>query len=219
MFKKILFIFLLFSALISCNKKSVELPLIPVTGKTNISNHSQIWVFINYDENKIKANVNKKNIISSTNWIINMDKRLPMNEVIPVLEMIKAQRDRKSPHSSDEMKTYLSYSNTKDKNISLYPVDSLHFLVLDKVGYDDLLSHYKSDTNIYLFEKSFNLNDETFQYHFFNEDFLRKLPNKPIHFFLDGNMSYQVYLEKRLLLNKFISDVIPIDKTEYMLNN
>jgi hypothetical protein len=197
----------------------VELPQIPADGLTRITNHSQIWVFLDYDRQNIKAEVNKNNIISSTHWIINMDKKLPMHEIVPVLETIKNKRGNKSIHYVEGMKTYLSYSNTKSKNISLYEIDSTQYLVMDKLNYTELMSHYKTDTNIYINETSFLLNNKIYPSKLFDKSLLESLPNIPIHFFMDGNISYQNYLEKRVLLKKYAPQETVIDKTEYVIYN
>ena len=73
MFKHYVILIFVFLGLWSCAKKGVELPIIPVSGTTEIANHSQIWVFLNFDEKKMKASVNKNNTISTTHWIINID--------------------------------------------------------------------------------------------------------------------------------------------------
>jgi len=219
MVQKYILFFLIIISLFACAKKSVELPEIPITGETEIQNHSQIWVFLDYDQQKINAKVNKNNIITTTHWIINMDKRIPMIEIVPVLEMIKAKRGKKSIHSVEGMKNYLSYSNIKDKNISLYNVDETHFLVLDTLAYKDLIFHFQSDYNIIIRNKNFSFNNKSFPFEFFNANLLDTLQNKPLHFFFDGNINYQTYLEKRMMLQAYLPKDLIIDKTEYLIIN
>jgi len=219
MIQKYTLFFLIIIALFGCAKKSVELPEIPVAGETEIQNHSQIWVFLDYDQQKINAKVNKNNTITTTHWIINMDKRIPMNEIVPVLEMIKAKREKKSIHSAEGMKNYLSYSNTKDKKISLYNVDETHFLVLDTLAYKDLILHFQSDYNIIIRNKNFSFNNKSIPFELFNANLLDTLQNKPLHFFFDGNINYQTYLEKRMMLQAYLPKDLIIDKTEYLIIN
>ncbi len=88
--KKLLFILSFFLTLSSCTNKTIQLPQIAISGESEIQNHSQIWVFYKYNKDKIKAEINKNNTISTTNWIINIDKRLPIREVIPVFQTFKS---------------------------------------------------------------------------------------------------------------------------------
>jgi hypothetical protein len=219
MFKHYVILIFVFLGLWSCAKKEVELPIIPVSGTTEIANHSQIWVFLNFDEKKMKASVNKNNTISTTHWIINIDKRLPMDEVVPVLEMIRAKRDKKSVHSADGMQNYLSYSNSKDKNISLFPINTIQYLVLDPIGYEDLIANYGNDYFIHFKETGFSFNKVNYKMESFNASLFDTLQKKPFHFFFDGTIPYQTYLEKRVLLSSIAPKDLPIDHTEYIVKN
>lgn len=216
---KYIYVVLFVFFLTSCSKKSVELPLIPVSGTTNIFNYSEIWVFYKLDKQEVKANANLNNVISSTHWIINIDKKLPMQEIVPILETIKEKRAKKSPHSVENMNNYLSYSNTKDKNISLINIDSTQYLILGAKEYEELINHYKSDINIELSENSFTLNQTEYPLDAFNEELLKPLKNVPIHFFYKGDVAYQTYLEKKVMLYQYVSQKNLIDSTEYLLNN
>jgi hypothetical protein len=48
---------------------------------------------------------------------------------------------------------------------------------------------------------------------------LDTLQNKPLHFFFDGNINYQTYLEKRMMLQAYLPKDLIIDKTEYLIKN
>jgi len=213
----IIIIILTFS-ISSCKKKTLELPIIPISGITAISNFSEIWVFYNSTEEKRKAVINKNNTISTTNWIINIDKRLTMKEVVPVLEMIKTKRAKKSIHSAEGVKNYLSYANEKDKNISLFSNDSIQYMILDKSGFDDLSYHYNADYILKLNELNFEINDKAYEYNKFNKELFDSLPTEKMHLFFHSNISYNRYLEIRIKVEKTTEGKFEIDPTEYMLH-
>ena len=219
MFKKTIYLIIILATLISCNKKKLELPLIPVGGISNITNHSEIWVFYNVEKEKNKANINKNNIISTTNWIINIDKKLQMKEVVPAIQLIKAKREKKTPHSAEGVSDYLSYANNKDKNISLFKIDSIQYLSLDKISSDDLAIHYKSDNNIIFREKNISINNKEILIDSLKLENFTIINSKRVHVFFEENITYQSYLEKRVKLSQIAKGKIIVDGTEYMLIN
>ncbi|HHB52525.1 MAG TPA: hypothetical protein ENK75_05725, partial [Saprospiraceae bacterium] len=123
---------LLLVLLSACANKTIQLPQVAVSGISEIQNHSEIWVFYKFDDDKIKSEINKNNTITSTHWIINIDKRLPMREVIPVLQMVKAKRAKKTIHSVEGVRDYLSYSDILDKKIALFQIDTIQYMTLDQ---------------------------------------------------------------------------------------
>jgi hypothetical protein len=82
--------------LFSCNDEEVLLPQESVSVLKDMTDHSPIYMFFKTEENpddKEKLDtiieVNRKNSISSTNWVFNIDKRLPLKLVIPELMELK----------------------------------------------------------------------------------------------------------------------------------
>lgn len=219
MLKKILILGLVLFTFHSCGKKKVELPVIPFSGVTDVYNTSQIWVFYKLKDNQPEAEVNLNNVISTTHWIINIDKKLILKDVVPVLETVKNKRQKKSPHSAEGMQNYLSYSDSKSAKMALYPVDSLKVLILSKPEYENLTNLFKSDINIRISDNYFSLNDVKLDYNSFTNELFKQLRSKPIHLFFDLNISYQKYLEKRIILQNFVPDMSLIDHTEYMLSD
>src|SRR6187431_1023417 len=96
MMKKCLFgIVLLFC--FSCgNKEDILLPKASRTIVKEIADLSPIYFFFRVNEKDTLAEVNRKNSIITTNWILNIDKRLPLGLVIPeVMKLQKRKREEK----------------------------------------------------------------------------------------------------------------------------
>ena len=208
-----LFLSLIF---ISCTDKSVALPQVAVSGKTEIQNHSQIWVFQDTKEGSIKAKVNKNNTISTTNWIINIDKQLPMSEVIPVFQMIKAKRAKKSIHSAEGMKDYLSYSNTLDKNISVFSIDSIQFMLLSKEKLVTLNQDKICENTINFSPNDIRVNTKKHAVSQWNKEMLTSLKTGCVQLQYNQNLSYQKYMEYRLSVAEFLPEGVSIETTEYV---
>jgi len=103
-FTIILFTFLM----IGCAKKELKIPTLAEKGIQELHNHSQVWLFFEVKNTDTMAVINKKNTISTTHWIYNIDKRLPLKAIIP--SIIKLQdKHANSMHSEKGMFDYFSY--------------------------------------------------------------------------------------------------------------
>ncbi|MDN3642158.1 hypothetical protein QWY87_05570 [Lutimonas halocynthiae] len=116
---------------IGCQKKEVQLPLIDIPGISEIQNHSSIWVFMETKNGKIIADLNKGNKILNTHWIYNIDRRLPMKEVVPVLIAMQENKNKDSMHKKGDMNSYFSYADTKSSTISLLLFPQTNFITND----------------------------------------------------------------------------------------
>ena len=119
--------------LFSCNTEEVLLPQESVSVMKDITDHSPIYMFFKTEENpddKEKLDtiieVNRKNSISSTNWVFNIDKRLPLKLVIP--ELIELQDKKKSSsHSKAGTMNFFTYSDSVAKNLAFFPFTDVQF--------------------------------------------------------------------------------------------
>ena len=93
--KHILYILFSIYLLVSCNKKNIQLPLIEIDGIKEIQNHSSIWIFYKRDKKGTSAVLNKNNKLLNTHWIYNIDRRLTMDKIVPILEEMQANRKKK----------------------------------------------------------------------------------------------------------------------------
>lgn len=211
---KFLALLLLIVILSSCVNKTLELPQVAVSGVSEIQNHSEIWVFYKHDTDAIKADINKNNTISTTHWILNIDKRLPLSEVIPVFHMIKAKRAKKSIHSSAEMKDYLSYSDIKDNKIALFSIDSIQYMLLPKSDIDQILAEKSCKNTIEFSVDVVKVNQKEIQANQWAKEQLENLHQGCIQLIFDEKLSYQDYMQYRLELSVFLKPNQEIEPTE-----
>lgn len=123
--KKIVFIIVLLS-LFACQKKAVLLPQIEQSIVTSVQDHSPIYMFFKTERKDTLIDVNRKNSISSTNWIFNIDKRLPLRLVVPELVKLQAKKEG-SAHKSATSQNYFSYSDSIQKQLAFIPFTKLTF--------------------------------------------------------------------------------------------
>lgn len=207
--------------LYNCSNKEVQLPIIDIEGIHEIQNHSSIWIFFENKGQDTLAILNKNNKLLNTHWIFNIDKRLTMNQVIPILEKMQENRNKDSMHKKEGMLNYFSYADITTNNISLiefYPTEYIYSetkyeAILDKLQFNQILEIELNNDKLYLnkTESLMNQLNQKIDEHTKNNSL-----SKPIIIFKYGNKtSYQKYLNIKTILTKTNVEVINI---EYIFN-
>ena len=113
---KKIFLLITFSFLFSCKKdKVVLLPEISHSEITEILDVSPAYLF--YDETKTDSvELNRKNLIVTTNWLVNVDKRLTLKQVIPHIKFLQ-EKKANSSHKNESAKNYFTCNDTNRKNL------------------------------------------------------------------------------------------------------
>ncbi|MDO5974087.1 hypothetical protein [Flavivirga jejuensis] len=100
----------------SCGKEKVlQLPEISHSEITEIYDVSPAYLF--YDETqKDSVELNRKNLISTTNWLVNVDKRLTLKQAIPHIKYLQNKKQNSS-HKKKSAKNYFTCNDTSRKNL------------------------------------------------------------------------------------------------------
>jgi hypothetical protein len=185
--KKIVILISLLS-LFSCEDKPVLLPQVDRTILAKIEDHSPIYMFFKTEQKDTLIDVNRKNSISSTNWIFNIDKRLPLRLVVP--EVIKLQAKKEgSAHKSAASENYFSYSDSIQKQLAFIPITKLNF-TLEQPKYGVNIYFAKNST---VFVNEIEVKKEDLK------TYLSQLPSdKPLKFnyCFDKNSSYGNFVKE-----------------------
>ena len=119
--------------LFSGNKEEVLLPQETISVMKEITDHSPIYMFFRTEENSANkeqldtiVEVNRKNSIASTNWVFNIDKRLPLKLVIPEVMMLQ-EKKKGSSHAKAGMMNVFTYSDSIAKNLAFFPFTDVQF--------------------------------------------------------------------------------------------
>ncbi|WP_051209815.1 hypothetical protein [Gelidibacter mesophilus] len=109
--------FLLLLLVFSCNhEKTILLPEVINSDITEVLDISPIYIF--YDETKKDSlELNKNNIISTTNWLINVDRRLTLSQVIPEIILLQDKKRNAEIHKNVNSKNYYTCNDTSIKNL------------------------------------------------------------------------------------------------------
>ncbi len=224
--KKILFI-LLFLTFISCKKEDVQLPKSNKTVLKDIQDHSPVYMFFKTKEKDTIIEVNRRNTISSTNWIYNIDKRLPLKLVIP--EVMKLQEKKKnSEHKKEGALDVYSYADSIGKNLAFLPFTNVTY------KYDKEFSKFYiiENSKMYLQFQNFSINFnkenkitvdgndiEREEFVEFIKDyvpFVSQGRTALLHLNFEVNLTYEEYIQNKVMLNEVLSDSIAFSPIEFI---
>lgn len=194
--KKIIVALLLIS-LFSCQKKEVLLPQLDETIVADVKDHSPIYMFFETNEKDTLIDVNRSNSISSTNWLFNIDKRLPLKLVIPEIQKLQAKKE-KSAHKSETAENYFTYMDKKKKTLAFLPLVEVEY-VFDNPTLGMNTLYFKADGKMY-FNKQQLSEQELEKY--LNDLLIER--ESEIFIGYDKNLSFENYLKYRLKSKKIV---------------
>jgi hypothetical protein len=196
--------------LFSCEgKKEIELSKADRTIVADVQEHSPIYMFFKVEEKDTIADVNRKNSIVSTNWIFNIDKRLPLRLIVPELIKLQAKKD-KSMHKNEAAENYFSYANDVKKTMAFLPFTKVKYIVGKPLKND-----------IYFGKNDFvKFNSQTLKKAEL-QDYLNNLMiehESEILVSFDKKISFDEYIKCKVFLNslKITKKGIIISDTEYL---
>lgn len=130
-----LVLFLMLVICLSCGKeKSIQLP--EITNSTIREVHDVSPAYIFYDESKKDSvDLNRKNLIISTNWLVNVDKRLKLSQAIPAIQSLQEKKRKASIHKNETARNLYSCNDISIKNLGF-------------IDFTDVVYHHGIDKNI-----------------------------------------------------------------------
>lgn len=220
-------ILLILVTLISCKKQDVQLPKSNKTILKDIQDHSPVYMFFKVIEKDTTVDVNRQNTISTTNWVFNIDKRLPLKLVIP--QVMKLQEKKKnSSHKKEGSIDVYSYADSIGKNLAFLPFTNVVY------KYDKYFSKFFIIENSKVYEGfqnfSINFNKENKitvdgndverkgLISFLKDFVLFSSQGKQalLHLNFEENLTYGQYIQNKVLLNEIASDSIAFSPIEFI---
>jgi hypothetical protein len=186
----------------SCgNREDILLPKADKTVVKDVADLSPIYIFFRVNGKDTLAEVNRKNSIITTNWILNIDKRLPLRLVIPeVMKLQQKKRDEKE-HRNELALNYYSYADTIGKNLAFLPFTNVYYkMESPKNGFE---IYFDKNNKILVNNKEIAKKDL--------ENYIKQNgSNNDVFYCFDKNMLYDDYISLKIFLRsiewKFISN-------------
>jgi len=186
--------------MLSCgNKEDILLPKSNVTIVSDVVDHSPIYIFFRTKGKDTLAAVNRNNSITSTNWILNIDKRLPLRLVIPAVMKLQ-EKKRNSAHKSEASENYYSYADSIGKNMAFLPFTKVYYKI-SKAHNDGVKIYFKKGFNN-VFVNSMSIKKSEVAQYIYNIDYIIQ---PKILLIFDKEMSYDEYIQSKILIRKLDS--------------
>ena len=197
-------------ALFSCEgNKDILLPKADKTIVADVQEHSPIYIFFKVEGKDTIADVNRKNSIVSTNWIFNIDKRLPLRLVVPELIKLQAKKEG-SMHKNEAAENFFSYANDVKKTMAFLPFTRVKYVI----GKPLINSIHFGKNDLLKFNSQLLKKDEL-------QGYINNLMNEhesEIFVSFDKNLSYDEYIKNKIIMNsiKITKKGILISNLEYV---
>lgn len=181
--------------LFSCgNKEAVLLPKANTTIVKDVVDLSPIYIFFRIKEKDTLAEVNRKNSIISTNWILNVDKRLPLRLAIPEIMKLQQKKREEKAHKNEKAENYYSYADTIGKNLAFIPFTNVYYKI-SKPSNGGFLFYFKKRSDLVLINNIKIKISEILNY-LYSFNFAI---NPKIVLIFDKKMSFEEYLQIKIL--------------------
>ncbi|WP_242087425.1 hypothetical protein [Aestuariivivens sediminis] len=215
--------------ILSCNNKTIiQLAEIDHSKITQIREVSAVYLF--YDETQIDSvRLNRKNSISTTNWLVNVDKRLTLKQVIPHIKFLQDKKQH-AGHHNPNAKNYFTCHDTSRNNLGFLEFTNTKFE--DEVSDQVFLNEAERSHVIHIRVGSLSQIQITcfFDTLAFKWSTIENLKNDmtslwpqdnkytKIILSFDNKMSFQDYVTIKSVLSNIEMENVVISNTEYILN-
>lgn len=216
--------------LLSCGKeKTVLLPETTYSEITEIEDISPAYLSYN-EQLPDSIELNRSQLISTTNWLVNVDRRLTLKQAIPKIMFLQEKKRNMKMHRNENAKNYYTCNDTRIKNLGFIEFTNVFYHMESSFDYFKQTSHLPINPIIHFrFESSDNIEITGFSNDFVhinsNKDSLKihignliKEESKPIDFELNfnKNLTFQDYITFESLVRELKSDHITIDNNEFI---
>lgn len=178
----------------SCgNKEDILLPKADKTIVKEVVDLSPIYIFFRVNGKDTLAEVNRKNSIITTNWIVNIDKRLPLRLVIPEVMKLQEKKRGEKDHVNLNAENYYSYADSIGKNLAFLPFTNVYYK-MEKPTFGVII--FFDETNTISVNNVIVKREELQNY---LDSLSSNKPNKFL-FCFDKKMSYGIYIQNKILI-------------------
>ena len=208
----------------SCNnEKIVQLPEITHSDFNKILDVSHAYLF--YDETKTDSiELNRKNLISTTNWLINVDKRLTLKQVLPKILFLQDKKRNAEIHKNEDAKNFYTCHNTSITNLGFIEFTDVYYkekhpndFIIDEENYG-IIFNTIFDIKIIRHDYQVLETSETKILEDIKSVFSENSKPKTLHLFFNKSLTFQDYITLKSLLNTLKIQNVIIANEEFVFN-
>ena len=109
----------------SCKPKDVKIPVNETAGLHEVWNNSPVYILRNIKGQDTLADIKLGQTISTTKWLVAVDKRLTLKQLLPALQKLYKKRRKVSVHSDGKGKLYFTYMDSLQHKVSFVEATNL----------------------------------------------------------------------------------------------
>jgi hypothetical protein len=226
--KKIFSLFIVVVTFSCGNEKVLQLPEVNSSEISEINDVSHAYLF--YDETQANnIELNRKNLISTTNWLINVDKRLTLKQAIPKIKFLQDKKSNSS-HKNKNAKNYFTCHDLNSNNLGFIEFTDVAYQNESLDDYSGVFSNLEDAPNstAIAFEKNNDIiiastilktmitetSIDSLQF------YLKKCDTINGIIFLNFNedLSFQSYIDFKSVVNKSALKYTKISNKEFIFN-
>lgn len=199
----------------SCgNEKVIQLPEIKQAKINEVLDVSPAYIF--YDETQPDSvELNRKNLIISTNWLFNVDKRLTLEQAIPKIKFLQDKKRNAKMHKNEAAKNYYTCNDTSIKNLGFIEFTNVNYIEKTNPKNNSILA-INSLNNITLQHQDLkltevNVDDLIIQ---LESNFSNNEENIVFTLHLNKHLNFQDYITIKNKLQNLNFETVVIDKNE-----
>ena len=227
---KYLFVIILTLFIFSCGKdKSVLLPEIEHAKITEILDVSPAYLFYN-ETQPDSIELNRQNLIGTTNWLFNVDKRLTLEQALPKIKFLQDKKRNAQMHKNENAKNYFTCNDTSIQNLGfieftdvVYQHKSLQDYFKDKKRPENmslalnvisnnnysLESYYNEDSDTKVFSKIEDVINEI-------KNFINTEQDITLYTLFHSKISFQDYITVKSNILDITKEGFQLDKNEFI---
>lgn len=189
------YILLIISVLcLACNQKQIQLPKVEKAEIYEVFDHSPIYFF--FEESTKSVKMNRNGLISTTNWIFNIDARGDFKDISEkIAEMQQKKLNPFNPHSNPDSKNYFSVADMQKKSLGFVDFSSNLFLKKEK------LSENNQKNTFLIKNEGVFFNNEPISV----ENLSNFNKNETYHLLIDENMSFQAFFSTYVKIKEILT--------------
>ncbi|WP_282068643.1 hypothetical protein [Olleya namhaensis] len=234
MLNRLLFISIVLLFFSCGNEKLLELPEIQNADITEVLDVSPAYIF--YDETKQDSvELNRKNLIISTNWLFNVDKRLTLEQALPSIIKLQEKKRNATMHKNEKARNYYTCNDTSIKNLGFIDFTDVEYNSLEiSKNKENGTTHQKAyqfnvivqNIDNIIIQSYITVSDSTNSKKLNTQ--LKSCLNKvnlndhhggdyfAIHLSFNRNLRFQDYISLKSILSNFKSEKTVIDNSEFI---
>jgi len=125
---KFLYLTIISIFFVACQSNEVKVPVNDNAGIPEVWDNSPVYILMNIKDGDTLAEAKLGQTVSTTKWLVAVDKRLTLKQLEPALQKVLKKRHKKSMHSDGKGKLYFTYLDSLQNKISFVEASQMQMM-------------------------------------------------------------------------------------------